>query len=132
MDLRFSDSDPTIQPTTHSSLSQAITSSLGRFADNATDFVQIEQYRRKQNIHDACADSSLFVDKPVKVSSRAFYYFSAKYNFSYHKIPKTGCSVWTQIFSVLHNGSNESGNVFRQTWPYIHRELTLQNKLRSD
>ena len=76
MDLRFSDSDPTAQPTTHSSLSQAVTSSQERFAGNATDLVQIDQYRHIQNIHDACADSSLFVDKPVKVSSRAFHYFS--------------------------------------------------------
>ena len=132
MDYRFSDSDPTTQPTTDSSLSQAVTSSLGRFADNATDIVQIEQYRRIQNIHDACADSNLLVDKPVKVSSRAFHYFSAKYNFSYYKIPKTGCSIWTQIFSVLNKGSNQSRDVFRQTRPYIHRELTRQNKLRSD
>ena len=33
---------------------------------------------------------------------------------------------------MLHKGSNESGDVFRQTRPYIHRELTRKNKLRSD
>ena len=91
---------------------------------------QIEQVRRIQHLHTACADSSLFDHITIKAKRTPQYYFSEEYNFSYCKVPKIGCSFWTQMFAVLKNGSQVARNVFNVPRPYIHRLLGPQYKLK--
>ena len=91
---------------------------------------ETEQFRRIHHLHSACADSSLFEPITIKAKRTPQYYFSEKYNFSYCKVPKIGCSFWTQTFAVLKNGSQVARSVFNVPRPYIHRLLGPQYRLR--
>lgn len=116
--------------TVFSSKKESITLSQQKLANHATDRVKTEQYRRIKHLHDACADQSLSANRAIRLTGAAKQFSSAKYNFSYYKIPKAGCSVWTQIFAVLNSASNESGNIFYKQRGYIHS--ALQKKVQKE
>ena len=101
-------------------------------ASRTEQAIQTEQNRRIQHLHHACSDYSLFDSNTTKSKRKAQHYFSPKYNFSYCKVPKVGCSFWTQIFEVLQNGSQVARSVFKVPRPYIHRLLSPQYRLEFD
>ena len=130
----FSALDFSTERRAFSSLTEDVTLSQKKLSNNVTmvtDHVKSEQYQRLKNLHDACADSGLSANKVVP-KARAFKYFSAKYNFSYFKIPKAGCSVWTQIFAVLNLESNKTENIFYKRRGYIHTAMQKTVRIQKD
>ena len=93
-------------------------------AANVTDNVKNEHNRRIKLLLDACADPDIPANKvlPNRLANR---YTSAKYNFSYYKIPKTGCTFWTQIFVVLNSASNsdETEEIFYKQRGQVHTAM---------
>lgn len=87
------------------------------------DVMRTEQLGRIQHVREACANEDLFLNKAYTGRSQLIHYFSKQYNFSYCKIPKAGCSFWTQIFTILQRGSNNSKHVFGMTRRNIHTQL---------
>ena len=89
--------------------------------------MRTEHYRRIKHLLDACADPNLPANKAIPIG-QAYRYASANYNFSYYKIPKAGCSVWTQIFAVLNSASNETNGIFYKQRGYVH--TAMQKEVR--
>lgn len=91
---------------------------------NSEDQYWQEQHRRIQHLHNACADESLFRNKSYRGRNQLKYYFSTEYNFSYCKVPKAGCSFWTQAFTILEGGINNSERVFGMARTNLHSRLS--------
>lgn len=94
--------------------------------------VRLENNRRIRHLRDACADNSLFENKVYSGSRQLKYNFSKKYNFSYCKVPKAGCSFWTQAFTILETGVNNSERIFGMSRSAIHTKLTGKFHVRFD
>ena len=60
------------------------------------------------------------------------YLYSSKYNFKYCKVPKVGCSFWTQAITVLNNGAAVADNVFGIPRKSVHIKLTSPNRVKFD
>ena len=120
----FSDTDISIERSTGLILTRAVALSTRGEAANVTDNVKNEHYRRIKLLLDACADPDTPINKvlPNRLANR---YTSAKYNFSYYKIPKTGCTFWTQIFAVLNSASNsdETEEIFYKQRGHVHSAM---------
>ena len=91
---------------------------------NSEDKYGREQHRRIQHLQNACADESLFRNKTYRGRIQLKYYFSRKYNFSYCKVPKAGCSFWTQAFAILEGGITDSEHLFGMARTDIHSRLS--------
>ena len=94
--------------------------------------MKFEQLRRVQRIRDACANASLFSDQIYNKRNRLMYLYSSKYNFNYCKVPKVGCSFWTQAITVLNNGAAVAHNVFGMPRKLVHIKLTSPNRVKFD
>ena len=99
---------------------------------NSTEALRLEQLWRIQRIRDACADSSLFVDQIYRGRKSLKYLYSPKYNFSYCKVPKVGCSFWTQAFTVLRKGADVAEDVFGMPRNLVHKRLSSSNHVPFD
>ena len=88
-----------------------------------TDLWRREQQRRIQKLHDACINTSLFENQAYRGGKNLRYYYSSKYNLSYCKVPKVGCTFWTQAFAVLNKGAEVANNVFGIARKTVHRQL---------
>ena len=51
------------------------------------------------------------------------YYYSSKYNFSYCRVPKGGCTFWTQAFILLQNNASTAEAVFSMNRMTLHMKL---------
>ena len=89
--------------------------------------MKLEQQRRIRHIRDACADNSLFRNQIYKGRSSLLYYYSPEYDFNYCKVPKAGCSFWTQVFTILRKGKDESDKIFGMARKALHTKLKKQN-----
>ena len=89
---------------------------LSRFSEESihhmTEDIHQLQLQRLQHLQHACNDREVFKNVAYKGKSHMTYYYSSGYNFSFCKVPKTGCSFWTQIFAILRKGSNASKEIF--------------------
>ena len=61
--------------------------------------------------------------KHTAVEKNLRYNYSSKYNLSYCKVPKVGCTFWTQAFAVLNKGAEVANNVFGIACKTVHRQL---------
>ena len=121
-----------IKPSVDSENLSILEEGAGSKSDTNTDdreLLRQEQQRRIRHIRDACANESLFRNKVYTGKSSLLYYYSSGYNFSYCKVPKAGCSFWTQVFAILRKGTEQSDKVFGMTRKNIHRKLKNGNKL---
>ena len=82
-----------------------------------------QQLERLQHLQRTCTNKDFFKDAMYKRQSHLVYYYSSKYNFSYCRVPKVGCTFWTQAFILLQNNASKAETVFS-----INR-LTLHMKL---
>ena len=98
---------------------------------NATELLRQEQQRRIRHIRNACANESLFLNKVYTGKSSLLYYYSSEYNFSYCKVPKAGCSFWTQVFAILRKGTERSDKVFGMARKNIHSILGNGNRFKT-
>ena len=92
------------------------------FSDGALDTRQ-QQLKRLQHLHRVCTDKDVFKDVMYTRRTPIVYYYSSKYNFSYCKVPKVGCSFWTQAFTILQNNFSAAGNVFNMNRRTMHDNL---------
>ena len=99
---------------------------------SSTDLVNLQQVRRIKQIHDACANTSVFADQIYHKRSQVKYLYSLKYNLNYCKVPKIGSSFWTQTFSILNRGSSVAMFVFGLPRGQVHRKLTRQSRIKFD
>ena len=82
-----------------------------------------QQLQRLQHLHRACTNKDLFLNKTYTGRYSLKYYFSSEYKFSYCKVPKVGCSFWTQVFSVLQYGPGEAGRIFGRVRNSVHHHV---------
>ena len=94
--------------------------------------LQLEHRRRIDHLLERCADSRLFRNQTYRGNNEIIYYFSPKYNFSYCKVPKVGSTFWTQVFTVLTNGSEAAQYIFKMTRRYISRNLISPSTVEFD
>ena len=94
---------------------------------NGIELSRIEQRQRIEHVHDACAETVLFGNQIYKRKHNR-YYFSAKYNFSYCKVPKIGSSFWAYVFTILQNGKNVTEKVFGMARDAVHRNSKSRQK----
>ena len=99
---------------------------------NSTELLRLEQRRRLQRIRDACANSSLFVNQTYRGIKNPHYAFSPKYNFSCCRVPKVGCSFWSQAFAVLRNGPDVAEKVFGMPSRLVHIKVHSANRVKFD
>lgn len=97
---------------------------------NPLELFRTDQSRRIEHMRDACADKSLFLNQAYKGKPSLFYYFSPEYNFSYCKVPKVGCTFWTQVFTILREGTNVTDHVFGMARSAIHNKLRSRYRAR--
>ena len=81
------------------------------------------QKTRLQHLHRACSDKGVFKNAMYKGESHIKFFYSSKYNFSSCKVPKVGCSFWTQLLAILKNGANASDEVFGMKRSAVHAKL---------
>ena len=115
-----------INPTSlHFSFSENLNPS--RFSEESihhmTEDIHQLQLRRLQHLQRACNDIKVFKNMAYKGKSQMVYYYSSGYNFSLCKVPKTGCSFWTQVFAILRKGSNASKKIFGFKRSAVHSLL---------
>ena len=88
-----------------------------------TEDIHQLQLQRLQHLHNACVDQKVFKNVAYNGRNPTNYLYSSKYNFSYCKVPKVGCSFWTQVFAILRKGSNASNEVFGLARSAVHGAL---------
>ena len=98
------------------------------FADT-TELIRQEQQRRIRHIRNACANTSLFQNQSYAGKSSLLYYYSREHNFSYCKVPKAGCSFWTQVFTILRTGTTRSDKVFGMSRKNLHIKLKRGSRI---
>ena len=91
-----------------------------------------EQVQRIQKIYDACINASLFENQTYRGGKKLIYLYSSKYNLSYCKVPKVGCSFWTQALTVLNDGSGVADKVFGMARKLVHQLTPGRVKFDSD
>ena len=64
-----------------------------------------EHNRRIEHMKQVCNNREILEERVYKGHSNKLMYISKAYNFSYCKVPKSGCTFWTQIFLILRNFS---------------------------
>lgn len=84
------------------------------------DLALLENLRRIRYLHKACADESLFLNKTYRGKQNLKYYFSREYNISYCKVPKVGCTFWTQVFAILQMDSDDFKHIFEVSRAAVH------------
>ena len=80
-----------------------------------------QQRQSLQHLREACTNKDLFQNKTYRGKYSLRYYFSSDYNFSYCKVPKAGCSFWTQVFSVLQKGPKAAKKIFGMARSSVHQ-----------
>ena len=88
---------------------------------NMTEDIHQLQLQRLQHLHNACVDQEIF--KNVTYNRTGQIIYSSRYNFSFCKVPKAGCSFLTQVFAILQNGANTSKDIFGLERKAIHAKL---------
>ena len=88
-----------------------------------TEDIHQLQLQRLQHLQHTCNDIEVFKNVAYKGKSHMIYYYSSGYNFSFCKVPKTGCSFWTRVFAILRKGSNASKKIFSFKRSAVHKLL---------
>ena len=83
-----------------------------------TEDIHQLQYQRLQHLQRSCVDREVLKNVTNNRESQIIY--SSRYNFSFCKVPKAGCSFWTQVFAILQNGAHTSKDVFGLAREDVH------------
>ena len=92
------------------------------FLDGPSDIRQ-QQLKRLHHLQRACTDKDAYKDVMYKRQNSLVYYYSSKYNFSYCRVPKGGCTFWTQAFILLQNNASTTEAVFSMNRMTLHMKL---------
>ena len=57
------------------------------------------------------------------------YYYTSRYDFSYCKVPKVGCTFWTQVFTILRKGSNAFKDIVGLNRIAVHAKLSRADSI---
>ena len=88
---------------------------------NITEDIHQLQLQRLQHLHNACVDQKIF--KNVTYNRTGQIIYSSRYNFSFCKVPKAGCSFLTQVFAILQNDAHTSKDIFGLERKAVHAKL---------
>ena len=83
-----------------------------------TEDIHQLQYQRLQHLQRSCVDREVLKNVTNNRESQIIY--SSRYNFSFCKVPKAGCSFWTQVFAILQNGAHTFKDVFGLAREDVH------------
>ena len=90
---------------------------------NIHDGIRQEQRKRLQHLQNTCADKDVYRKMMYKRHGRnAEYHYSSKYNFSYCRVPKAGCTVLAQIFAILE-ATSTLVKIFSMNRRSLHTKL---------
>ena len=94
-----------------------------------TEDIRQLQIQRIQYLQRACDDKELFKNVAYNRKTRMIYYYTSRYDFSYCKVPKVGCTFWTQVFTILRKGSNASKDIVGLKRNAVHARLGGANHI---
>ena len=99
-----------------------------QFLPSVDEDLHQQQLKRLQHLSRVCANETVFKNVMYKKRSLIKYNSSTKYNFNYCKVPKAGCTFWTEVFAILRKGASE--DVFLLSRHDVHFKLGKQERIK--
>lgn len=78
------------------------------------------QKKRIRTLRETCDSRPWLRSNVYKGHNSTNYYYSKKYGFVYCKVPKSGSTFWTQVFSILTKGAKTAHDTFSAKRMSIH------------